>query len=338
MSYTIRIKNSPISFDCDDDDTILDAGLNAGLNLPHACRGGSCGCCLAKVESGDVEYLFEPIALTEDEVAENKVLLCACVPASDVEVSFDNVSLDELAESTIQIQELPVKINYLEKLTADLMLMKLAVPKTKNFEFKAGQYIDFILRDGRRRSFSIANRCDLSEKEIELHIRLIENGHFTTRVFNSMKKGDILRIAGPYGNFTLQQNSRPIIFMAGGTGIAPIKSIIDETIHEDYRTPVTIIWGTRTFKDLYIHQYLTELESNNPHINYIPVLSRPDEDWKGQTGHIHKTLESLNFDLNQYDIYASGRPDVIESIKSYLVSVQFSSDKFYFDSFEFAAN
>lgn len=335
MSFKVRVEPSGHEFVSGAEETILAAALRQGLALPYSCRDGACGACKGKILSGRVDYgEYEKKALADEEKAAGKALFCQAVPLEDLLVEVREVS----AAKGITIKTLPCRVVRLEKLAHDVMGVYLKLPQTQRLQFLAGQYIDILLREGRRRSFSLANPPH-DDEFLQLHIRQVPGGQFTDHVFDGMKERDLLRFQGPYGVFFLRDDSdQPALFMAGGTGFAPIKSIVEHAFAKDETRPMHLFWGARRERDLYMHELALSWSQRHDNFRYTPVLSepRPQEHWQGRTGWVHEALLVDYPDLSQYEVYASGPPPMIEAGKSSFLACGLPEDRFYFDSFEFS--
>ncbi len=335
MSYTITIHASGHQFTAEATESVLDAALRQGFNLSYGCRNGACGSCKGKVVHGQIRYGDDqPIALDDDDITNKMALFCQAIAESDLTIEAHEIG----AVKDIPIRTLPCKVSKLERLNHDVMQVELKLPTTERMQFLAGQYIDFLLPDDRHRSFSIAN-APHHDGVIELHIRHIEGGRFTTEVFDKLKLKSIMRIEGPLGNFFLREDSdRPVIFMAGGTGFGPIKGIIEHTIAANITRPMHIYWGVRAKEDLYMHDLAQDWANQYEHIHYIPILSTPkDEDnWQGRTGFVHDAICSDFADLSHYEIYGSGPPAMIHAGTNAFAKQGLNLDYYYSDAFEFA--
>lgn len=333
MGFTVRVLPSEHEFDVDDGETVLDAALRHGYAFPYGCRDGVCGSCKGILESGNIDYgEFEPENLDADELANGVTLFCQAHPSSDLTITVREVS----AVEDIQVRRLPCRIAHMDHLADDVMRLYLKLPETERLQFLAGQYIDFILRDGRRRSFSIAN-APHDDEYIELHIRHIKGGEFTDQVFNSMHERDILRIEGPHGSFFLREDSdRPIILVATGTGFAPVKGIIEHALNEKIARPIKFYWGARTGNDLYLNKLPQQWASEHSNFQYIPVLSRADDDWNGQRGYVQDAVASDHPDLSGFDVYACGLPEMVTASLEAFRQQGLTDENFYSDAFEFA--
>jgi len=203
----------------------------------------------------------------------------------------------------------------------------------------AGQYLEFLLKDGKRRAFSIASPSYESSL-LEIHLRLIPGGEFTEYVFKEMKEKSILRVEGPFGNFFLRDDStKPIIFVAGGTGFAPIKGMIEESIEKKLTRPIKLYRGARVLEDLYMDALCKKWANEIKHIEYIPVLSESlkEDAWQGRTGLVHRAVLEDFVNLNDYQLYCCGAPQMVEVAHKAFIAQGLSEDEFYSDAFTFAA-
>ncbi len=332
MSFTVRVMPSGREFTVESDETILDGALRNGLAFPYACRGGACGACKAKLLDGEVRYDDEPMALSDEERSVNLSLLCVAKAASDLSVEIKEVG----AVEEIPVKTLPTKVASMERLKDDVISLHLALPASERLQYLAGQYVEFILADGRRRAFSIAN-APHDDETLEFHIRHIEGGEFTTHVFDEMGEGDILRIEGPLGTFFLREDSeRPVIMLATGTGFGPLKGIIEHAIAEHSHRPITLYWGARTEDGLYMNELAEKWAKENANIDYRPVLSQPGEGWNGRTGYVQDAVLADFDDLSEYEVYACGHPQMVYGAKEALVARGLDADHCYSDAFEWA--
>ena len=336
MTYHVLVQPSGHSFEIEENELILDAALRQGVSFPYGCRSGSCGTCLGKVISGEIEYPEGlPLTIMEHEHKQGKAVFCVSIAKSDLTLEVKEVCSSE----DIQIKTLPARVASLRKLSDDVMEMTLKLPETERLAFKAGQYIEIILRDKSRRAFSIANTPS-NDEVLELHLRHVEGGKFTEYVFNEMKEKAILRLEGPFGSFYIRENSnRPLLLIAGGTGFAPIKAMLEKLIEEADTRPVYLYWGVREKSDLYRNDLAEKWAFQYKHINYIPVLSglkEDDIDWQGRTGFVHKAVIEDFTDLSGFDVYMAGPPVMIDAAKTSFAQQGLPEDQLFFDSFEFA--
>ncbi len=335
MSFSVKVEPSGHQFTVEADESILDAALRQGVVLPYGCRSGACGACVAKVVEGEVHYPDGslPPALSEEEAAVGMVALCLAHADSDLVIESKEVESPE----EITVKTLPCRIEVMERLNEDVMLLKLKLPDNERLQFLAGQYIQILLKDGRKRSFSLANAPEKDDL-LELHIRHVEGGEFTTEVFDKMKVKDILRIEGPHGQFYLREDSpRDIIFMAGGTGFAPIKGMIEHAIDIGLERNMTLYWGVRDRKHLYLHDWCEKMAAGHANLTYIPVLSQPlpEDHWTGRTGLVHEAIIADHPDLSGYDVYAAGPPAMVEAGKQAFPQHGLDLEHYYSDAFEF---
>ncbi len=335
MSNRVQLQPSGNEFEAADGQNILDAALEHGVSFPFGCQNGFCGACKAKVVSGEVEYQdgYSAQPLTEEELEAGVVICCKAEARSDLVVEVHEVAgVDE-----IEIRTLPVKVSRIERLADDVIRLYLRQPEDESLQFLAGQYIEVILEGNQRRAFSIANAPHNGE-EIELHLRLVDGGVFTPYVFNEMEEKEILRIEGPLGSFFLREESgNELVLVAGGTGFAPIKGMVEHAIELGMGNPIRIYWGVRSEEDLYLDGLAREWASTHENITYIPVLSDPDgAEWGGRTGMVHQAVVEDYPDLSSVDLYMAGPPVMIEAGRMAFSAIGLTEDRLYFDSFEVA--
>jgi CDP-4-dehydro-6-deoxyglucose reductase len=313
---------------------VLTAALRAGLNLPHSCKGGHCGSCRARLLSGEVEYPQpRPVGITEDEIRDGFVLLCQARPTGDLRVETREVR----PAPDVEIKSLPCRVARLTALAPDVMSVELRLPVVEPFNYLPGQYVDVMLIDGRRRSFSIAN-ASTGESRLELHIRRASSEGFTAQVFDTLRPGALLRIEGPLGQFWLRLDSpRPALMIAGGTGYAPLRAMLQHLLARGDRRAVRLYWGARGAADLYDHAGLRELVSARPQLAYEPVLSHPTTADAGfRRGWVHEAVLADVPCLAEFDVYAAGPPAMIEAIRSTFVAHGLPASQLHFDSFDYA--
>ena len=330
--FTIENKTSGKSFIAGNDESILDAAISHGVNFPSGCQKGFCGQCKATIIEGDIVYDDEiPNSITTQEVAEGMALLCQCRAKTDVQLMVSE--LDSVED--IELRTLPCKVEKIIKLNDDVVQLMLKIPGSESLQYLAGQYIDIIHPDFEPRAFSIAN-APVNSSTIELHVRVIEGGKFTNYVFNELKEQSLLKIEGPKGSFYFREDSdKPAILLAGGTGFAPIKAIIEHMIETENNREVFIYWGVRDETDMYMNdpKLWSDMYEN---INFVSVLSEPNDKWKGRTGLVHDNVLEDFKDLSGYDVYACGPPIMVESVASTFIDRGMKKDNFYSDSFEFS--
>lgn len=331
--YNVTINPAGQQFTVDEGENILEAGLRQGIALPYSCRGGSCGACLTQIEKGVVDYPNgEPLALAPYDMERGKALLCQAVALTDLVINNPQVGV----EPDLEVKTLPARVEKLRKLNHDVMELTLKLPATERLRFRAGQYIEIILRDGKRRAFSLAN-APYDDQYLELHIRHVPNGHFTSQVFGDMKEKALLRIEGPLGSFYLRDYERPVLLIGGGTGFAPLKSIYEQFKAQTQTRTVKLYWGVRSKADLYMDYLPRDWMSRSPSFTYIPVLSEPtpEDQWQGRTGWVHQAVLDDIPDLAAYDVYLSGPPPMIQAARSAFMARGLPSEQMYSDSFEY---
>jgi CDP-4-dehydro-6-deoxyglucose reductase len=335
MAYTVTNQNSGRRFTVNDGETVLDAAIRQGISLAYGCRSGLCGSCQGKVLQGEVSYdAGVPPGLTEEERAEGTALFCSAMPKSDLVIDAHEINV----MNDIPVRRMPCKVSDMDQLADDVMRVFLKLPADDRLQFMAGQYIEIILKDERRRAFSLANPPH-DDAQLELHIRNVENGEFTDHVFKGMHVKDILRIEGPMGSFFLREDSdRPIIFMAGGTGFAPIKSIIEHAFAENMDRPMYLYWGARTSGDLYLHELAQQWAADHENFHYVPVLSQENSGWQGRTGYVNDAILEDFKDLSEYDVYTAGPPVMVNAGAETFPQKGLSLAHYYSDAFEYAAD
>lgn len=336
MSYKITIASSKESFPADNEETILKSALKHGHNFPYGCRNGACGSCKGKLIEGKIHYQNDVTGISTQETREGYALFCQAVPESDVII--ETKEIDQVGE--IEIRKLPCRVIEIEKLNHDVIRLLLKLPSSERLQFLAGQYIDLLLHNGKRRSFSLAN-APHNDDSLELHIRHYDGGLFSEYAFHELKEATLLRFEGPLGTFFLREDSeRPIIMVAGGTGFAPIKSIIEHSIHLDDKRPIHFYWGARKEEDLYLNQLAQSWADEHEHIKFTPVLSEIDgqDQWQGRTGFVHNAILEDIEDLSKYEVYTCGPPPMVHAVLDSFVERGLSAEFIYSDSFEFATN
>ena len=317
-TFQITVEPSGRQFSASGQETILAAAIHAGVGLPYGCKDGACGSCKCKKLSGEVTHdAYSENALSEAELAAGLILTCRATATSDVVLESRQVT----GANAFPIKKMPVRVNALEKLSHDVMRVQLQLPAHTAFQFHAGQYLEFILRDGSRRAYSMATPPHVAANTpaIELHIRHMPGGKFTDHVFGAMKEKEILRAEGPFGSFFLREDSdKPMVFLASGTGFAPIKALLEHMQHKVMTRPVSLYWGGRRPEDLYMDAWLKELSTSMPNLSYVPVISDalPEDHWSGRTGYVHQAVLDDFADLSGHEVYACGAPVVVDAARS----------------------
>ncbi len=334
--YLITLKPSGNTFKVGADETILDAALRQGVGLPYGCRNGACGSCKGILVSGEMDYgTYQERTLRPEEIVAGKALLCVGKPKCDLTLEVKEIG----GAGDLQIRILPCRVEKKELVSPDVAVLSLKLPAQERLQFLAGQYIDILLKDGKRRSFSMAN-APHEDQFIELHIRQIPGGEFTNHVFNEMRDRAILRFEGPHGTFFLREDSdKPIIFMAGGTGFAPIKSVISHALHNHVDREMVLYWGCRSLADLYMAPLAARWAHEHPNLTFIPVLSdpKPEDNWSGRTGLVHQAILDDFPSLCGYQVYACGAPPMIDAGRQAFVERGLPEDEFFADSFTYSA-
>jgi len=338
MPHQITIKPSDHSFTCDDGDTVLQAAIAADLMIPYGCRNGACGTCKGKILAGEIDYgAHQATTLTDQEKAKGYALFCVGKPKTDLIIEVREVR----RAGDIQVRRLPCRIESIDKAAPDVAIVKLKLPANERLQYLAGQYIDLLLKDGMRRSFSIATPPH-DDSLLELHIRHVPDGRFTGQLFNEFKGREILRFEGPLGSFYLREDSdRPIIFVAGGTGFAPIKAVVEHALHHRIDRQMVLYWGARAKRDLYLPGLPGGWQQQHPNFTFIPVLSdaAPDDDWPGRTGLVHQAVLDDFADLSGWQVYACGAPAMIDAARAtFTHDRHLPEDQFFADSFTYAAD
>jgi CDP-4-dehydro-6-deoxyglucose reductase, E3 len=344
-TFHVSVLPSMREFDVSPGEAMLAAGIRQGIGLPYGCKDGACGSCKCKKISGTVKHgPHQSKALSEQEEADGFVLTCCGFAQSDVVLESRQVAL----AGAFPIRKMPSRVMHLEKKSHDVMLVRLQLPANDAFNYHPGQYIEFILRDGTRRSYSMATAPQTLVKDdgngvmvpanmVELHIRHLAGGVFTDHVFSAMKEKDILRLEGPYGSFYLREDSnKPIILLASGTGFSPIKALIEGMQIKGITRPATLYWGGRRPADLYLDDWVKARLLEMPNLSYVPVISDalPEDAWTGRTGFVHAAVAQDHPDLSGHQVYACGAPIVVDSARAtYTSQCGLSVDDFYADAF-----
>ena len=359
----ISLPKSNISFSVAPNQSLLDAALGASLNLPHSCKGGNCGSCRARLLQGEIHYPNgPPLGLSDAEVADGIVLLCQARANSDLSLETYEVTTPEQA----LVKRLPARIERALPLSHDVMGLFVRLPAAETFRFEAGQYIDIMLSGGRRRSFSIVSPPH-DARLLELHVRRAAGGEFSERLFEQYPKSQdpqntLLTIEGPLGQFVYRphdatpgsvtpdvpspgiamRGAAPMLLVGGGTGLAPLLSILRHVVENGIERDMTIYWGVRSERDLYAHAALEDLAQRCPadgrpaRLRYVPVLSEPSPGWRGSRGLVHEAVLKDIDDLEKYDVYAAGPPAMITAVRSEFGRRGVAANRLYFDSFDYA--
>ncbi|QJR16900.1 CDP-6-deoxy-delta-3,4-glucoseen reductase [Usitatibacter palustris] len=337
-SHEVRLEPSGHTFSVNSGETVLEAALRQGIGLPYGCRNGACGACKSTLVSGELQYGdYQERALHDSEKAAGKALTCCTKPLTDV-----TLQVRELAGAKdLQIRTLPARIERVEKPAEDVAVLYLKLPASERLQFLAGQYIDILLKDGKRRSFSMAN-APHDDALLQLHVRKAPGGAFSKFVFEEMKERAIIRFEGPLGTFYLREDSdKPVIFVAGGTGFAPIKSLIEHAFQKDMDRQMVLYWGARARSDLYLPEVPAKWAAEHPNFSYVPVLSDPlpGDEWSGRTGFVHQAVLDDFPSLAGFQVYACGAPAMTDIAKATFVEQKgLPEDEFFCDAFTYSVD
>ena len=332
-AFQVTVQPSGRSFGVNGGEPILAAAIRQGIGMPYGCKDGACGSCKCKKLEGTVVHgPHQRKALSEEEAAAGFILTCCGVPQTDVVLESRQVT----DESAFPVRKMPSRVLSLEKKSHDVMVVRLQLPANDALRYHAGQYVEFILRDGARRSYSMAN-APHNGPGVELHIRHMPGGKFTDHVFTAMKEKEILRVEGPFGSFYLREDSgKPMILLASGTGFAPIKAVIEHMQHKGVARPATLYWGGRRPADLYLDDWVRSKMAEMPNLKYVPVISNalPEDNWTGRTGFVHQAVIEDFPDLSGLQVYACGAPIVVDSARAdYTALAKLAPEDFFADSF-----
>jgi len=340
--HRVTIEPSRHAFNVPAGETILQAALDAGFVLPYGCRDGACGSCKGKLLDGAVDYgKYQGNALTEQDKRMGYALFCCAKPLGDLTIECREIS----ALKDVQVRQLPCRVQKIARPAPDVALITLKLPANDRLQFLSGQYLDFMLKDGRRRSFSIASapHAVLEAGELDLHIRHMPGGQFTDYVFSAMKEREILRFEAPLGTFFLREDSeKPMLFVASGTGFAPIKAMLEHAFHRgiEQRRPIVLYWGARARRDLYLDALPRGWAGEHAGFRYVPVLSDalPEDAWAGRVGLVHQAVLADFADLSGHQVYACGNPLMVEAARrDFIAQRGLAADDFFADSFTLAA-
>lgn len=334
MAFRVRLTPSGHEFTVAPGETVLDAARAQGYALPYSCLSGRCGSCKATVLEGEIRHHQPPVALSGEERSAHQVLLCQAEPLTDLVVAAREVP----SVADMPKRQLAMKVVERTLLAPDVMRLMLRPPSGQTLRYVAGQYLDVLLPGGKRRAFSIANAPEDAAR-IELHIRRVAGGGFTAHVFDTMREGDVLRVEGPLGTFVPREDSeRAMLFVGGGTGIAPIKAIVEHFLHLGTARPIHVYWGVRSEADLYLPKLPARLVERHPALFFTSVLSEPGpgEAARHRTGLVHEVVVADFPDLSELDVYMSGPPAMIDAARHAFVHAGLDESRLYYDSFDYA--
>ena len=333
MTFLITVQPSGTQFTCEGDETVLSAAIRAGVGLPYGCKNGACGSCKGKVIDGAVTHKpHQARALSEQEKLLGMSLFCCALPEGDVVIEAREIG----GSSDYPIRKMPTRVQSITRAAPDVAIVTLQLPANEALAYRAGQYVEFLLKDGKRRAYSIACAPSL-ERPLELHIRHMAGGLFTEHVFGGMKERDILRFEGPLGTFFLREESdKPIVLLASGTGFAPVKALVEHLMHLKSTRPVRLYWGGRRPQDLYMDELCQAWTTTMPDFTYVPVVSDalPDDAWTGRSGFVHAAVMQDIPDLSGYQVYACGAPLMVDAARTeYVAQCGLPADEFFADAF-----
>lgn len=336
MSFQVTVQPAGIAFEVPRDEPILAAAIRQGVGLPYGCRDGACGSCKSRLLEGRVIHgAHQRKALSAQEEEQGYILTCCATPQTDCVVEARSVP----GAGQFPVLKMPTRVIALERAAPDVMLVRLQLPANQNLQYHAGQYLEFILQGGARRSYSMANAPHAlgDPPAVELHIRHMPGGLFTDHVFGTMKLRDILRVEGPFGSFFLREDStRPMILLASGTGFAPVKALVEQLQIKGSRRPAVLYWGGRRPRDLYMDAWCRDRAAELPWLRYVPVVSDalPEDDWRGRTGFVHAAVMADWPDLSGHQVYACGAPIVVEAAqRDFITRCGLPPDEFFADAF-----
>lgn len=342
MTFTVTVTPSGKQFAVEPDETVLEAGLRQGVVLAYGCKNGACGSCKSKVVEGTVHQgSHQPSALKPEEAGRGFALLCCAQAVTDLSIEARVIT----AVGDIPVCKMPCRVASIERVVPDVVVVRLQLPANERLQYLAGQYVELILKDGTRRSYSMAGAPHTAD-QLELHVRHIPGGKFTDPLFGAVqpavKERDILRFEGPMGTFFLREDSvKPIVLVASGTGFAPIKAIVEHARHKGITRPMTLYWGGRRPQDLYMHALCERWATEMPHFCYVPVVSDalPEDAWSGQGGFVHRAVMTDFPDLSAFQVYACGAPIVVDSAQAdFTAHCGLPADEFFADAFTTAAD
>ena len=336
MTFTVTLRPSGRAFQVERDEPVLQAAIRDGVGMPYGCKDGACGSCKSRLLEGRVIHgAHQRKALSEAEEAAGLVLPCCATPQTDLVIEARNV----VGAGDFPPRKMPCRVTTIERAAPDVAIVQLQLPANEAFRYRAGQYVEFLLRDGSRRAYSIANapHTQAASPGIELHIRHMPGGKFTDHVFGAMQVKEILRLEGPFGSFFLREDSAlPIVLLASGTGFAPIKAIVEQLEHAGSTRSAAFYWGCRTRADLYRHDWAVAAATRLPWLHFVPVLSepRPEDGWIGRIGFVHEAVMADLPDLSGRQVYACGTPAMVEAAqRDFVARCGLPAEEFYADAF-----
>ncbi|MBP6019036.1 MAG: 2Fe-2S iron-sulfur cluster binding domain-containing protein [Burkholderiaceae bacterium] len=330
MSYRVHVLGTDEAFEVNEDESILDGALRANVKMAHECQFGGCGTCRIKLEAGSVRYDEFPMALTEEEAAQGYALACQARPVSDV-----TLSAAKKGPTFAEPLRVGARLSAVQPLSADIVHLTLELPADTPLDYRPGQYMNILLDDGTSRSFSMASSA-VNGNLVDFHVRQIPGGHFTQQLLTALPAGSALNIEMPLGTFCYHEDDwRPLVMVANGTGLAPIKAILESLLDNDDCPPVSLYWGMRTEEELYLRDEIESWKNRLYEFNFVPVLSKGGPQWQGRRGHVQQAVAQDFNDLSEHAIYLCGSPNMIGDAKSLFAQHGADLDYMYADSFTF---
>ena len=348
MNFKVTLRPSGRSFEVARDEAVLAAAIRQGVGLPYGCRDGACGSCKSQLVEGRVLHgAHQQKALSSAEEQAGWMLTCCATPQTDLLVEARTVP----GAGEFAVRKMPCRVQSIARPAPDVAILRLQLPANTQLDYHAGQYVEFVLKDGVRRSYSMANAPHTAREGLELHVRHMPGGVFTDALFGGMKEKDILRLEGPFGSFFLRDKrlqpaatpppepaapGRPLVLLASGTGFAPIKAIIEDMQAKGNARAAHLYWGARRVRDLYLHEWALAAAARIPTLTYVPVLSEaaPEDAWRGRTGFVHEAVMADLPDLSHHEVYACGAPAMVDAAQRDFISrCNLPAEDFYADSF-----
>jgi CDP-4-dehydro-6-deoxyglucose reductase len=330
-TFLVKFEPSQVELPCDGDSTLLETALAAGYFPKHSCRRGECRSCETRIISGEVRY---GEGRAPDGLLADRCLTCLAIPTTDVILDAPEVS----SVPGRRLVKAGARVTSVDRISDDVAVVRVQTPAGSGLSFDPGQYLDVLLRDGTRRSYSMAN-APANDGQVEWHIRAMPDGRFSQHVYQQLKPRDLLRIEGPFGSFTLNDSAAPIIFLASGTGYAPIVSMMRAHADKIARRGATFYWGGRRKQDLYAMEEAVSWASSANGLKFVPVLSDPCETWRGRTGFVHEAVQDDYPDLSRFEVYACGNPLMVDAARTiFCDDCGLVEDSFFSDSFVTAVN
>lgn len=325
-SFVVKFEPSNVELQCDGESTVLDSALAAGFFPKHSCRRGECRACETRIVSGEVRYAD---GVAPEGLSPRHCLTCLAIPATDVVLDSPEVS----SVAGRRVMKVGARVTGVDRVSDDVAIVRVQAPAGSEFDFEAGQYVDVVLRDGARRSYSMAN-APTQGGQVEWHVRAMPGGRFSQHVYQNLKPRDLLRIEGPFGSFTLRDTSAPLIFLASGTGYAPIASMMRTHAQSIARRGATFYWGGRREQDLYAMEEARNWADSASGLEFVPVLSDPDASWQGRRGFVHEAVQRDYPDLSRFEVYACGNPLMIDAARhAFRTEGGLAEENFLSDSF-----